>query len=146
MSSHRYKGYISKILIIFLSLILGIASSYAWFFGYIEFVREMVPYACAFAIFILITTSIFKAKCGSTEYYSESDGHQVNSTYSSVCKYSTFITIASSLFVAFSITMLATHLSVITRFVLSLIGSISFWTMFFSFVSMICCIHLKRKQ
>ncbi|HAN20764.1 MAG TPA: hypothetical protein DCP51_03685 [Clostridiales bacterium] len=146
MSKSCCKVCVPKLLIIFLGLIFGIASAYAWFFGYIEFVRDTIPYAYAIALVLLILTSVLKAKCGSTAYCIETEEHHVSPTCLSVCKYSSFILFTSALFIVFSLIQLATNLSVIVKFSLGLIGAVSFWIMLFAFISMIYCIYLKCKK
>lgn len=136
---------ISRTLIIFLGVFLGIASSYAWFLGYIEFVRETLPYLFAYSLLLLLMTAILKARCGNAPVFTSDESHPVNPTYVSVSKYSTIVLIAAAILLIVTMTIMATHLSVILRFILGLIAGTSLWISFLAFISMIYCIYLKRK-
>lgn len=138
------KGCVSIVLLVFLSLLLGIANALLWYFGYIPFVRAMLPFALAFAIVILIVTAILKAKCGYSQGMA-AEGCHVVKTCMSLRKYSPVILITATIFISFAILTLATYFSFTVRTILAFIGSISFWTMFFSFIAMISCISYRRR-
>jgi len=134
---------IPRTLLVFLGALLGVASAYAWFLGYVEYVRGTLPYAFAFALVLLIVTAILKAKCGNTISFHEDQDHHMSPTCFSVNKYSTLVIIAAAFMLLVSLIVMATYLSLVARFIIGLIGAISVWTMLLSFVFMIYYIRLK---
>lgn len=131
-------------LLILLGIVLGIATALLWYFGYVPYVRPMIPYAFAFAVVIFIVTAILKAKCGFTE---RAACERINMSQACVSLriYSPLVLIAAAVFIVFVILHLASYFPFAVRAVLAFIGSISFWTMLLSFISMICCISQKHR-
>lgn len=117
---------------------MGSANALIWQAGYIPFVRPMIPYALFFAIILFVITVIMKARCGNTAELC------LTSTCASLRKYSPVILIAASIFIVFSMVVLATYLPYAFRLALAFIGSIAFWTMLFEFVAMVFCILYRR--
>ncbi len=130
-------------LVVLLGFVFGISIALAWYFGFVDYVRQMIPFALAFAIVLFTTTAIFKALNG------ESSGKGPEKCYPSfrfcLCKYSPLLLISAAVFIAFSLLFLATYLPFAARVVMAFIGSISFWTMFFTFISMILCMPCRRQ-
>ncbi|MEL4106482.1 hypothetical protein AAFA46_06555 [Oscillospiraceae bacterium WX1] len=110
-----------------------------WYYGFIQYVREMIPYALAFGVILFVMTAILKARCGNM-----AEGICLTSTCSSLRKYSLVILISAAIFIVFSMIVLATFLPLLVRLILAFIGSISFWTMLFEFVAMLFCMLYRR--
>jgi len=122
-------------------IILGTLNALLWVFGCIDYVRAMIPYALLFGALLLITTAILKARCECAR--SISANHPVT-TCMSVNRYTPLILITDTIFIVFSITVLATYLTFEVRVLLAFIGCISFWIMLFSFVAMMIFTPKKR--
>lgn len=142
--SCRNRHCISNGLIILFGFILGALSSLAWYFGYVQHARDMIPYALAFAIILFITTAIFRAVCGNSTRECHQD-FRISPTCCSVNKYSPLVLLTAAIFIVFSMVFLATYLPYIARVIMSFIGSISFWTMLFAFIGMIFCISYRHQ-
>ena len=137
--SIRRLSCIPNSVLVFLGFLLGTISALVWNGGYIDFVREMIPYALALAIILFVFTAVLKARCGNTQEFP-----CLTSTCASLRKYSPIVIICAVIFIVFSLIVLATFLSHTIRFVLAFIGSISFWTMLLEFTAMISCILYRR--
>lgn len=131
---------IPNFVLVILATLLGAASALVWYFGLIQFVREMIPYALAFAVVLFAVTAILKAKCGNMN----GEVLCLTSTCSSLRKYSPIIFVSALLFIVFAIIVLATFLPFVVRIILAIIGSISFWTLLLSFAAMLFCIMYRR--
>lgn len=118
--------------------VLGIINALLWYFGFIPFVRPMIPYALAVVVVLFAITAVLKARCSSGEPMARS------STCASVRQYFPYIMIAGTVMVLFAIVVLATYLSLTVRLVLAFIGSISFFVMLFTFVAMIFSMTCRR--
>ncbi len=129
---------IPNYLLIIFALLLGVITALVWNAGYIEFVRDTIPYAMFFAVILFIVTAVMKFRCGN------SDERCLTPTCFSLRKYSAAVIVASAVFIVFSIVVLATYLPYTWRFILAFIGSISFWTMLLDFTAMIFCILYRR--
>ena len=125
-------------MLVILGAILGTVNALVWYFGFIPFVRAMIPFALFFVVLIFVVTAVLKSRCGNTPEVI------LTSTCSALRKYSPVIIISAAIFVVFSIVVLATFLPFPVRFALAFIGSISFWTMLFEFVAMIFCMWFRR--
>lgn len=134
---------VSTALLVFIGLIFGAVTALVWYFGPILFVREMLPFALAFAIVIFVFTAILRVKCGSPIRAAIEECHK-NITCMSIRKYSPLIMITAAVFIVFSLTVLASYFSLTVRAILALIGATSFWTMLISFIVMIFCISYKH--
>ena len=134
---------ISQALIIIVGILIGSINALIWFFHNIRFVREMIPYALFFGIVIFVITAVMKAKCGGPQCMDQ-DGFHISPTCVSVRKYSLLIMITGAIFIVFSMVVLATYLPFIVRTVLAFIGSISFWILLLTFITMIACIFRRR--
>lgn len=138
------KFCVSKILLVFASILLGVASAYLWFLDYIILVRTTLPYALAFGLVVIGITTFLKARCCNSYCHCDEEERAVCSTCHCVTKYSTLILIASILMVLIGLMILATNLSIIIRFIFALFGSISFWATILTFSTMVYCICFKR--
>ncbi len=130
---------IPNFVLVLLGAIFGTASGLMWYYGYIQFVRPMIPYAMVFAIILFVVTAVLKARCGNM-----AEGLCLTSTCSSLRKYSPMVMVSAAVFIVFSIIVLATFLPFAVRTVLSFIGSVSFFTLLFEFISMIFCMLYRR--
>ena len=125
-------------LTITLGVIVGSINALVWYFGFIPFVRMMIPFALFVIMLMFIVTAVLKARCGNTPEV------VLTSTCSALRRYSPVIIIAAAIFIVFAIVVLATFLPFAVRFALAFIGSISFWTLLFEFVAMIFCMWFRR--
>ncbi len=125
--------------LVLLGAIFGTATALLWYYGYILFVRSTIPYVLVLAVIFFVMTSVLKARCGNM-----AEGLCLTSTCSSLRKYSPLVLISSAVFIVFSIVVLATYLPFLVRTILAFVGSISFFTMIFEFISMIFCIMYRR--
>lgn len=128
------------ILTTFFGILIGVVNALVWVFGYINFVRPMIPYALFSIVFMFITTAVLKAACGNARLL---EGTFPSPTCRSVSTYSPVILITAAIFIVFAIVVLATHLAFVVRIVLAFIGCVSFWVMLLSFVAMIVFIFRK---
>ena len=117
------------ILSVIIGLILGVASALLWYFGYVLYAREMLPFALAFGIILFFTTAILR-------FASEDpDGHHC--VHRCIRRISPLVTITAAIFIIVALVVLATYLSLTLRIILALVGSISFWIMLIGFITMI---------
>lgn len=121
-----------------LAVLFGTATALLWNFGFIQFVRAMIPFGLGIGVIVFAITALLKARCGNTAEVI------LTSTCSSLRRYSPFIMIAALIFLVFAIVVLATFLPFTVRLVLAYIGSISFFTMLFEFVAMVLCMWFRR--
>jgi hypothetical protein len=142
LSNNKNRGSIRICLLIILGIILGTGSGLTWYYGYVQFVRAMVPYALAVAVVMLVSTAALRARYGNPG--TEVDENLQNTSGISIRRYSPLILITAVVFIAFSLVVLGTYLPLIYRIILSYVGSISFWTMLFSFAAMIMNILYRR--
>lgn len=138
----RRRHCVSIGFLVFLGIVLGVATGLLWYFGEILFVAEMIPFAFAFAVFLFITTAILRAKYGICECVAEEKCHTRLSCMS-LRKYSPLILITAAVFIVFSLVIMATFFSFTVRAILAFIGAISFWIMLPSFIAMILCVSRK---
>lgn len=132
----------NSVLILF-GILLGVTNALVWYYGFIPYVRPMIPYALIFAIILFVLTAILKARCGNSEEEGIG-GLCLTSTCASLRRYSPTVLITSAIFIVFSIVVLATFLPFFVRTVLAFIGCISFWCMLFVFLGMVFCMLYKR--
>ncbi|NLW65520.1 MAG: hypothetical protein GXY26_04750 [Clostridiales bacterium] len=138
----RKECCVSIVLLLFIGLVLGVANVLIWYFGNILYVREMLPFALAFAIVLFITTSILRVKYGLCESIVAEKCHTLFSC-NSLRKYSPVILITAAIFIIFSMVVLATYLSLTMRVILAFTGAVSFWIMLPSFITMVLCVSRK---
>ena len=139
----KRRGCISIGLLVFLGLVMGVASALVWYFGtiyglYTLLLREMLPYALVFSAVLFFVTAILRLKCG----YSFTPMHDEcckKHACMSVCKYSPIILITAAVFILVALIVLRTFFSFTVRAILAFIGAISFWTMLVSFLAMLFC-------
>ena len=136
----------SVILTTLLGVLIGIVNALAWYFGFINSVRIMIPYALAFVILLFITTAILKAKCGNIRCVEEKclDAERYNKTCNNVNCYANLIILVAAIFIVFAIIVLATSFPFDINAILAFIGCIAFWIMLISFVLMI--INICQRQ
>lgn len=132
-------------LLIILGLIAGIPNAMAWCAGYVQYVRQMIPFTFAFSVIIFIITAVLRVIYYNQERTATDNCCCLNPVIFSLNKYSPLVLIASAIFIIFSTTMMATYLPFIGRAILAFIGSISFWTMLFGFIAMIFCASYSRR-
>jgi hypothetical protein len=136
------KRYISQALLIIVGILIGSINVMIWYVGDIRFVRDMIPYALVFGMVLFTVTAVIKARCGGPQCMDD-DCFHISPTCASVRKYSPLVMIAGAVFIVFSMTVLATYLPYVVRMVLGFIGSISFWKLLPSFITMIACIFRR---
>ena len=117
------------ILSVIIGLILGIASALLWYFGYVLYLREMLPFALAFGIILFITTVVLRFVCGNAE--------ECNCVCRCIHKLSPLVIITAAIFIVAALIVLATYLSLTLRLILALVGGISFFIMLAVFIAMI---------
>jgi hypothetical protein len=130
---------VPNFVLVVLGAIFGAATGLLWYYGFIQFVRDMIPYALVIAVILFVVTAVLKARCGNM-----AEGLLLTSTCSSLRKYSGVLMIAAAIFIVFSIIVLATFLPFVARVILAFIGSVTFFTMLFEFVGMIFCMLYRR--
>lgn len=141
----RKNGCSSSIVVSVTSgLLLGILSALAWYFGYMQYFRQTVPYAFTLAAILFITIAALNVALRNTET-ELSEENSINSVSSILRKYSPVIMIHSTIFMVFALTALSTYLPFALRAILAFVGSISFWTMLLSSLNMILRISYRRR-
>jgi len=138
------RRFVSPALLIFLGFVFGAVTALIWYFGPVLFVRDMLPFALAFAIIIFIVTAILWLKCGYNTRATEEECHRII-TCICIRKYFPIIMISAAVFIVFSLTVLASFFSLTVRAILAFLGSTSFWTMLISFITMTFCISDKHQ-
>ena len=116
-----------------IGLILGIGSAVAWYFGYVLYVREMLPYAIAFGIILFVTTAVLRFAYGDLREWKFG-----------IRKLSPLVLITAAIFIVVGLFVLATYLSMTLRMTLAIVGSISFWMMLLGFITMILSRPCRR--
>ena len=122
-------------------LVLGILEATLWVLGLVTKVRFIVPYAAADALVIFALTPILALLAARPEFLSgERRPHVPHYTP----LYVKVVMISAAVFLIFVQIFVGTTLSYTLKIVLAFIGSLSFWTMFVSFISMV--FYLVRRR
>jgi len=116
-----------------IGLVLGVGSALCWYFGYVLYIRDMLPYALALGIILFITTAVLRFASGNLREYK-----------CGIRRLSPLVLITAAIFIVIALAVLATYLSMTFRMILAITGSIAFWMMLLGFITMILTRPYRR--